>query len=197
MDGRNGTACPSGKTYGEGFAPGFAKFKASKDFADVKVVISQGEVWLHSLLLANRSEFFHRALAGGFTESRTKIIELHLDKLAEVWPMLVDYFYTDLITVTEDNVLAVMALSRQLLVASVDGYCCNFINERLNVSNCISYLRQAVKYNIDNVQKDCIALAAKGACSHQCLDLKIKVLTLLSRQFKVHDCRCCHAAANW
>lgn len=50
------------------------------DFCDVTVTTSSGDWRLHSLLLASRSEFFYRALAGEFTESRSKVIELHLEK---------------------------------------------------------------------------------------------------------------------
>jgi hypothetical protein len=44
------------------------------------VLTATGEWKLHSLLLASRSEFFYRALAGQFAESRSKCIELHLEK---------------------------------------------------------------------------------------------------------------------
>lgn len=81
----------------------------------------------------------------------------------QVWPLLVDYFYQDSITVSEGNVLALLALSRQLLVSSVDEYCQDFIREHLDTSNCISYLHKAVKYNISDIQQQCIALAAQGA----------------------------------
>lgn len=46
----------------------------------VTVITGTGEWKLHSLLLASRSEFFYRALAGQFAESKSKRIELHLEK---------------------------------------------------------------------------------------------------------------------
>lgn len=82
--------------------------------------------------------------------------------LYQVWPSLVDYFYQDSLTISEGNVLALLALSRQLLVSSVDQYCLDFVQEHLNTSNCISYLHKAVKYNITDIQQQCIALAAQG-----------------------------------
>lgn len=114
------------------------------------------------MLLASRSEFFYRALAGAFTESKSKQIELHLENAEEVWPLLVDYFYRDSITINEGNALALLALSRQLLVTSVDSYCLEFVTQHLDTANCITYLRKAVKYNISDIQQQCIALAAQG-----------------------------------
>ncbi|WIA22823.1 hypothetical protein OEZ86_009773 [Tetradesmus obliquus] len=153
------------RTYGEGFGSGFSRFQdrsGSGDFCDVTVTTSSGDWRLHSLLLASRSEFFYRALAGEFTESRSKVIELHLEKSEAVWPLLVDYFYKDSITVNEGNALALLSLSRQLLVSSVDAYCLEFIGQHLHTSNCIRYLRKAVKHNISDIQQQCVALAAQG-----------------------------------
>eukprot|EP00882_Tetradesmus_deserticola_P021830 GHRQ01023637.1.p1 GENE.GHRQ01023637.1~~GHRQ01023637.1.p1 ORF type:complete len:189 (+),score=70.61 GHRQ01023637.1:125-691(+) len=153
------------RTYGEGFSSGFSRFQdrsGSGDFCDVTVMTSSGSWRLHSLLLASRSEFFHRALAGEFTESHSKVIELHLEKSEAVWPLLVDYFYRDSIAVNEGNALALLSLSRQLLVSSVDAYCLDFVRQHLHTSNCIRYLRKAVTHNISDIQQQCVALAAQG-----------------------------------
>eukprot|EP00879_Flechtneria_rotunda_P007104 GHRR01007456.1.p1 GENE.GHRR01007456.1~~GHRR01007456.1.p1 ORF type:complete len:342 (+),score=91.99 GHRR01007456.1:269-1294(+) len=150
------------RMYGEGFRGAFARFQHSQEFADVIVTTASGDWRLHSLLLALKSEFFYRALAGEFTESRTKTVELHLENAEEVWPIMVDYFYRDEIMVSEATVLPLLALSRQLLVSAVDRYCLDFVSQHLSTSNCISYLRQAVKCNIQDTQQQCITLAARG-----------------------------------
>lgn len=106
------------------------------------VTTASGDWQLHSLLLASRSEFFHAALAGDFSESRSKTIELHLEKCEDVWPLVVDYFYSDSITVDEGNACALLALSRQLLISQLDGFCTDFLQRHLSTPNCLSYLRQ-------------------------------------------------------
>jgi hypothetical protein len=50
-------------------------------------------------------------------------------------------------------------------VSSVDAYCLDFIGQHLNTSNCIRYLRKAVKHNISDIQQQCVALAAQGTHS--------------------------------
>lgn len=80
----------------------------------------------------------------------------------QVWPTLVDYFYTDSITLAEDNVVALLALARQLLVHSVDDFCGDFVTRHLSTHNCLAYLRQAVKYHTGDIQQQCVALAAQG-----------------------------------
>lgn len=127
------------------------------------VVTSDNTEWrLHSVLLANRSEFFYKALTADFAEKRTRRIELGFDIPLEAWPVLIDYFYSDTIVISESNVIGLLALARQLLVTTVDGYCMDFIHQKLNIDNCFQYLRESVKYSIHDLQRDCVKLAAKG-----------------------------------
>lgn len=81
---------------------------------------------------------------------------------SQVWPMLVDYFYRDSITISQDNVCALLALSRQLLVGPVCQYCSDFVAQHLTTGNCIAYLRQAEKYQLHDIQQQAVALAAQG-----------------------------------
>lgn len=83
--------------------------------------------------------------------------------LVQVWPLLVDYFYKDRITISQDNACALLALSRQLLVGPVCQYCTEFVSQHLTTGNCISYLRQAEKYQLHDIQQQAVALAAQGA----------------------------------
>lgn len=74
-----------------------------------------------------------------------------------------DYFYSDKITISSDNACALLALSRQLLVAPVCQYCTEFVSQQLTTGNCISYLRKAEKYQLHDIQQQAVALAAQGA----------------------------------
>lgn len=150
------------RTYGLGFKDGFARFREGA-FADVTVVTSNGKEYeLHGLLLANRSEFFLKALTSDFAEARLKRIQLQFEFEADVWEQLVSYFYSDKLHLDDNNVMAMLSLARQLMVHSVDSYCLSFVRERLSCENCLSYLREAVRYGIFDLQKDCIALCAQG-----------------------------------
>ena len=52
------------------------------------------------LLLAYHSDFFRRAFSSGFREKEQRHIALHCSDPCRVFPTLVDYFYTDEITLT-------------------------------------------------------------------------------------------------
>lgn len=151
-------------TFGQQHADGFSEFRSSGLFADTTVVTADGQSYkLHGLLLAKRSEFFQKALSSEFTEGRTKRIELgDLEHAQGAWPALLDYFYTDRVTLTEANVLGLLALSRRLLVPAVDSYCLSYVRQRLDVRSCIAYLKEAVLYALHDLQRECVALAAGG-----------------------------------
>lgn len=69
--------------------------------ADVTVVAPDGtEHQLHMLLLAYHSEFFRRAFSSGFREKERRRIELHCSDPCNVFPTLVEYFYTDEVILT-------------------------------------------------------------------------------------------------
>jgi BTB/POZ domain len=148
--------------FGTSFADGFLRFKESEDLADVVVATPLGEFRLHSLVLANRSEFFYKAFTADFKESKAKRIELQFEGGAEAWPALLQYFYTDRISLEECLVMPLLAMARQLIVPPLEKYCSDFIRECLSESNCLSYLRDAIRFGESFVQKDCIAYAACG-----------------------------------
>jgi hypothetical protein len=252
----------SSRTFGLAFKDGFSAFRESGEHSDVTVITRDGtEYELHAIMLARSSEFMRAALAGGYQEASTRRIKLNFEFTPHNFELLLSYFYTDRITLDDGNVIAMLALARQLMVGgtcrrarqrgrrrcrrtprmlhcalrarhasvpctvkarmapgllpntpccpaalqvhTVDGYCLSFIRERLTVDNCLrcaqppppppllpllprpctlcrrraapaaapnhpalarccSYLREAVRYGLFDLQKDCISLAAQG-----------------------------------
>eukprot|EP00195_Chlamydomonas_chlamydogama_P009877 CAMPEP_0202904554 /NCGR_PEP_ID=MMETSP1392-20130828/29972_1 /ASSEMBLY_ACC=CAM_ASM_000868 /TAXON_ID=225041 /ORGANISM="Chlamydomonas chlamydogama, Strain SAG 11-48b" /LENGTH=535 /DNA_ID=CAMNT_0049592221 /DNA_START=68 /DNA_END=1672 /DNA_ORIENTATION=+ len=154
----------STRMYGGGFKCCFQKFLESREFTDVVVTLGDDpkEYHLHSLLLANRSDFFHKALTSDFSERRERRIRIDAAYASCAWEQLVEYFYTDTLLITDDNVLPLMALSRQLLIPTVDSYCIDYVKARLKPENCLKYLRDAVQYNLHDLQYESTTLAARG-----------------------------------
>ncbi|KAK9820583.1 hypothetical protein WJX72_011925 [[Myrmecia] bisecta] len=84
------------------------------------------------------------------------------EHLLFAWPVLCDFFYKDFVEVTVDNAYGLLALSRQLLVSKLEQYCRSFIAEQLSPANCVANLFEAVRFDDEGVQQDCIALVAAG-----------------------------------
>ncbi|KAL6744753.1 hypothetical protein V8C86DRAFT_3006711 [Haematococcus lacustris] len=192
--------------YGAEFSAGFQAFRHSGDLSDVTVEVSFTSsddapaaspaqlrstspqpscqfFALHSLLLANRSDFFSKALAweeregearssqacsadlgsGGAWRRQRRTLQLQLSAaVAPAWPWVLDYFYTDRVTLDSARVLPLLALARQLLISCLEGYCTDFLNARLDTDSCLRFLRVAVQQGLHDVAQRCAALAAAG-----------------------------------
>ena len=114
----------SSSTYGDGFATGFAAFRASGEFSDVCIVWSGEEHHLHSLILAYHSLFFRRAFSNGMRESSQRRLELSfLEDPLGLLPLVIAYFYDSRITLTDQTCFGVLALARHLMVPNLESYC--------------------------------------------------------------------------
>ncbi|KAG2447529.1 hypothetical protein HYH02_007453 [Chlamydomonas schloesseri] len=151
------------KQYGGRFSNGFLDFFKTSELADCTVVGPNGQEYrLHSLLLAYHSEFFRRALSSDFAEGAARRIVLRFEDSGDTWPLLVNYFYTEEITLTDANVLALFAASRELLIPAIQDFCADFAQNSLEPSNALSFLRQAVQYNCDAFRTSCVSLVASS-----------------------------------
>jgi len=153
---------PKQRKYGGRFSNGFASWLQSQDLADTTVVCNGKEYRAHMLLLANASEFFRAAFTAKFREAEERRITLGFDDPAGVWPSMLAYFYTDEITLTDDTVLPLLAMSRELMVKHIEDYCADYAQNSLEASNAIQYLNQAVQFNCDAFRESCVALVAEG-----------------------------------
>ncbi|GLI64801.1 hypothetical protein VaNZ11_008207 [Volvox africanus] len=151
------------KRYGAKFATGFLEFYKQSEMADCTVVGPDGcEYRLHGLLLAYHSEFFRRALSSEFKEGQARRIALRFEDTGNTWPLLIEYFYTEEITLTDTNVLALFAASRELMIPAIQDYCADFAQSSLDSSNAIQFLSQAVQYNCDQFRSSCVTLVAQS-----------------------------------
>lgn len=130
-----------------------------------------GEHHLHSLLLSRHSAFFAAALGQShFADSAARRIRLTLDSATTpAWPALLEFFYTDRVQVDDVSVLPLLALARQLLVSELDAYCTDYVSGRLCAANCLSLLRAAVRFALQDLQQQCVALAAQSGSAFRSL----------------------------
>jgi hypothetical protein len=84
------------------------------------------------------------------------------------WATLVDYFYTEEVLLTHENVMPLFAMSRELLIPKIQEYCSDFAQSSLECSNALSYLCQAVQLSCDGFRHTCVRLVAEGFPSSFC-----------------------------
>lgn len=102
---------------------------------DVTLIADGMEIPAHKMVLASCSPYFY-AMFTGFEESRQDRITLQgVDYHA--LQLLVEYVYTSLVEVTEENVQVLLTAANLLQLTDVRDACCDYLQTQLDPSNCL------------------------------------------------------------
>uniref|UniRef100_A0A1A8LD78 Kelch-like protein 21 n=1 Tax=Nothobranchius pienaari TaxID=704102 RepID=A0A1A8LD78_9TELE len=115
---------------------GIHELRAERKFFDVTLCAEGKEFHCHRTVLAAASTYFRAMFAGTLRESVMDRVVLH-EVSAELLGLLVDFCYTGRVTVTQDNVDVLLKTADLFQFPSVKEACCAFLEQRLDVSNCL------------------------------------------------------------
>lgn len=93
------------------------------------------EISAHKMVLASCSPYFY-AMFTGFQESRQDRITLQGVDFHAL-ELLVEYVYTTLVDVTEDNVQVLLTAANLLQLTDVRDACCDYLQTQLDPTNCL------------------------------------------------------------
>lgn len=100
------------------------------------ILIADGvEIPAHKMVLASCSPYFY-AMFTGFEESRQDRITLQGVE-HQALNLLVEYVYTSLVNVCEENVQSLLTASNLLQLTDVRDACCDYLQSQLDPSNCL------------------------------------------------------------
>jgi hypothetical protein len=111
--------------------------RLARSLCDVTLQAENKQFEAHRVVLAASSAYFRAMFAGHMEESRQRVVVIK-DIPAPVLGQLIDYCYTSAVEVTEDNVQALLAASGQLQLPWVQEVACEFLQHRLEPSNCLA-----------------------------------------------------------
>ncbi|MBN3274583.1 KLH21 protein, partial [Polyodon spathula] len=115
---------------------GIHELRAERKFFDVTLCAEGREFPCHRTVLAATSNYFKAMFAGTLRESGMDRVELH-EVSATVLGLLVDFCYTGRATVSHENVDPLLKGADLFQFPSVKEACCCFLEQRLDVSNCL------------------------------------------------------------
>ncbi|XP_006641983.2 kelch-like protein 21 [Lepisosteus oculatus] len=115
---------------------GIHELRAERKFFDVTLRAEGREFPCHRAVLAAASNYFKAMFAGTLRESAMDCVELH-EVSAELLGLLLDFCYTGRVTVSQDNVDLLLKTADLFQFPSVKEACCAFLEQRLDVSNCL------------------------------------------------------------
>ncbi|XP_077869377.1 kelch-like protein 20 [Saccoglossus kowalevskii] len=128
---------------------------------DVALVVGGRKFDAHRNVLAACSQYFKSMFENGrFRESKQKEVKIQsLD--AEAIEILLEYMYTDSITITFSNVEGIIAASDLFLIQAVRDYCANYWTQTLCVDNVLSAYKNADIYNLSQLRDEAEAFLSK------------------------------------
>jgi len=112
------------------------QLRKNETLCDVVLEAAEVKIPVHRLVLVSGSPYFYAMFTGKMTESsadRVKINEVDGNALL----LLVEYMYTSIINVTEDNVQSLLPAANLLQLQFVRESCCSFLQSQLHPSNCL------------------------------------------------------------
>lgn len=100
------------------------------------ILIAEGlEIPAHKMVLASCSPYFY-AMFTGFEESRQDRISIQGVDFHAL-QLLVEYVYTSVVVVTEENVQVLLTAANLLQLTDVRDACCDYLQSQLDPSNCL------------------------------------------------------------
>ena len=109
--------------------------------------------YAHKYVLGTSSAVFHAMFYG---ELAVKDSTVHLsDTNEESLEQFLRFLYTEECTLTADNVVMIMYLSKKYILPSLTEKCVHFLAENLNTVNVLDVLEQASRFDEKELEKQC------------------------------------------
>ncbi|XP_063754747.1 kelch-like protein 10 [Eleginops maclovinus] len=113
----------------------FNDLRQEGEFCDAIIRVKDVEFQIHKVILCKCSKYFLAFFRRWSTPGQQvfNISGLSADMMA----LIIEFAYTGCVSVTDDNVQELLLAADQLDVAGIVQNCCNFLEERLSIKNCI------------------------------------------------------------
>ena len=113
---------------------------------DLKLQVEDQVLPVHRSVLAACSQYFYTMFSGELKESNQSTVVLN-DIKAATLKLIIDFAYDGEIDINSRNVEDVLSLATQLQFNQVCDLCCNFLEQQLDVRNCINIRSFAALYH--------------------------------------------------
>eukprot|EP00045_Choanoeca_perplexa_P004288 m.37271 g.37271 ORF g.37271 m.37271 type:complete len:412 (+) comp12490_c0_seq1:218-1453(+) len=129
-------------------------FYLRQERCDVVLRVAGQKIHCHSLILAAASEYFDAMFAvdSPWHEASMQEVELQDVDLNAV-QSIIDYVYSNDITMTEDNVIAVLHAACLLRVEEVVAQATLYLEQHIDQHNVIALLGYSHRYGLDRLQQ--------------------------------------------
>jgi len=117
----------------------------------------------HRALLAARSEAFKAMLLNDMSESTMKTITLKEIKF-DILTMLIQYFYTDCVTITENNVVDLLMASDRFQIKRLQAMCEDYMMKNIELENVCDLFSLADRVHASQLKTFCMNWIVSNWC---------------------------------
>uniref|UniRef100_X2BA52 BTB domain-containing protein n=1 Tax=Capitella teleta TaxID=283909 RepID=X2BA52_CAPTE len=130
------------------FMASLHKLQEKEVMTDVTLILpDQSAIPCHKVVLMAASPFFETMFQSGLKEGAEQNIKLDFAD-SDIIKMLVEFFYTGYIELTDGNIKAVVAGSEFLFCKHLKAHCEEYLVDTVDLSNCIDYYRYGQVFNL-------------------------------------------------
>ena len=126
------------------------EYLKKQQLTDVVLIAGQRRIPAHRLVLSANCEYFAAMFTNSLRETFQHEIELKEVDGDALWT-LVQYFYTGIVDLLEDNVETLLATASLLQLNCIVEACCQFLIKQLHPSNCLGIRRFADIHGCSNL----------------------------------------------
>ena len=122
-------------------------------FVDVTIVVGNVTIPANKLVLSCCSKVFEKMFKTEMKERYESTINMtgSIDELSA--RTLIDFMYTGVVTISNDNVLQLLTNADYLQMEEVKEFCADFLESILSPDNCQAILTSANQYQLESLQK--------------------------------------------
>jgi len=129
------------------------KLKAQREqgrFCDVTLYVEGKQFRAHRNVLASCSPYFDSILKMHRTVKERLTVTC---QNSDIFQSLLNYMYTGSVVIDKNNVTELLRLANHFLVTKLKGYCAEYLDRYLDITNCLSVREMAEKYNMPALSK--------------------------------------------
>ena len=114
-------------------------------FSDIKIVAGQESIFANRLVLSCYSKYFEDMFKSQMLERDKNTIEIQTVE-GTILTALIDFIYVGAITISNENVMSLLAGADYLQLEEVKQLCCEFLQTTITPHNALGVLRAASLY---------------------------------------------------
>ena len=181
------------------------KNRSEELFNDVTIVAGNNKIFANKMVLSCCSQVFEKMFKSEMKERYENTITLSADIDGKAVSAAIDFIYSGAISLSNQNVLQVLAASHYLQIEDLKQFCVKHLSCNVSSATCFDVLSASNLFEIETLQTQvCEFISARFEELHHTEDFKglsktdlMFCLSHLNRNYSIDETVICQAIIDW